>query len=68
MADDCNERGPQCRQRVNMSEDYEVSYWSKKWGVGREQLTEAVRKVGPVSAAVKRLLGKSLDLTDWPPG
>ena len=25
-------------------------------------------KVGPMSAAVGRLLGKSLDLTDWPPG
>jgi hypothetical protein len=68
MADDRNERGPRDRQRINMSEDYEVSYWSKKWSISREQLSEAVRKVGPMSAAVGRLLGKSLDLTDWPPG
>jgi hypothetical protein len=68
MADDRNERGPRDRQRINMSEDYEVSYWSKKWSLSREQLAEAVRKVGPMSAAVGRLLGKSLDLTDWPPG
>jgi hypothetical protein len=68
MADDRNERGPRDRQRINMSEDYEVSYWSKKWSISREQLAEAVRKVGPMSAAVGRLLGKSLDLTDWPPG
>ena len=41
-----------------MSEDYEVAYWSKKWGVSREQLAEAVRKVGPMSAAVAKALGK----------
>lgn len=68
MTDDRNERGPRDRRRINMSEDHEVSYWSKKWGVSREQLAEAVRKVGPMSAAVGRLLGKSLALTDWPPG
>jgi hypothetical protein len=58
MADDRSLRGPQDRQRINLSEDYEVSYWSKKWGVSREQLTEAVRKAGPMSAAVAKLLGK----------
>ena len=68
MADDRSERGPRDRQRINMCEDYEVTYWSKKWSVSREQLAEAVRKVGPMSAAVGRLLGKSLALTDWPPG
>jgi len=35
---------PQDRQRINMSEDYEVAYWSKKWDVSGEQLAEAVRK------------------------
>jgi uncharacterized protein DUF3606 len=68
MADDHNDRSPRDRQRINMSEDDEVLYWSKKWGVSREQLSEAVRKVGPMSAAVGRLLGKSFALTDWPPG
>jgi hypothetical protein len=58
MADDRSLRGPQDRQRINLSEDYEVTYWSKKWGVSREQLVEAVRKAGPMSAAVAKLLGK----------
>jgi Protein of unknown function (DUF3606) len=58
MADDRTLRGPQDRQRINMSEDYEVAYWSKKWSVSREQLAEAVRKAGPMSAAVGKLLGK----------
>ena len=58
MADDRSLRGPQDRQRINLSEDYEVTYWSKKWGISREQLAEAVRKAGPMSAAVGKLLDK----------
>lgn len=58
MADDRTLRGPQDRQRINMSENYEVAYWTKKWGISREQLAEAVRKAGPMSAAVAKLLGK----------
>lgn len=58
MADDRILRGPRDRQRINLSEDYEVTYWSKKWDVSREQLAEAVRKAGPMSAAVAKLLGK----------
>jgi hypothetical protein len=58
MADDRNERGPRDRQRVSMSEDYEVAYWTRKWGVSREQLAEAVRQAGPMSAAGARHMGK----------
>ena len=58
MADDRTLRGRQDRQRINMSEDYEVTYWSKKWGVSREQLAEAVRNAGPMAAAVAKFLGK----------
>ena len=58
MANDRTKRGPQDRQRVNMSEDYEVAYWSKKWGVTREELAEAVRTAGPMAGAVAKHLGK----------
>jgi hypothetical protein len=58
MADDRTLRGPQDRQRINMSEDYEVAYWTQKWGINRDQLVEAVRKAGPMSAAVAKVLGK----------
>ena len=34
MADDRTLRGQQDRQRINMSEDYEVAYWTKE--VGRQ--------------------------------
>ena len=37
MADDLKNRGAQDRSRVNIHEDYEVQYWTKKWGVSKEQ-------------------------------
>ena len=58
MADNRTIRGPQDRQRINLSEDYVVAYWSMKWDVSREELAEAVRKAGPMSAAVAKLLGR----------
>jgi hypothetical protein len=58
MADDRAIRGSQDRQRINMSENYEVAYWSKKWGISYKELAEAVRKTGPMAAAVAKLLGK----------
>jgi len=58
MADDRNDRGTRDRQRVNMSEDYEVAHWTQKGGVSREELAGAVRQVGQMSAAVAKQLGK----------
>ena len=59
MADDLKNRGAQDRSRVNIHEDYEVQYWTKKWGVSKEQLAEAVQKAGVSAEAVARQLGKS---------
>lgn len=58
MVDDRNNRGPQDRSRVNISEDYELRYWSEKWGVSPEQVKAAVAKVGASADAVARQLGK----------
>lgn len=60
MADDKTDRGPQDRSRINMSEDYEVRYWTRKFGVSKEDLEKAVAKVGSSAAAVARELGKPL--------
>jgi hypothetical protein len=53
MTDDPSKRGPQDRSRINTSEDYEVRYWSEKFGVSPEQLKAAVRKVGSSVEAVE---------------
>lgn len=58
MADDKQNRGAQDRSRINMNEDYEVAYWTKELGVTREQLAEAVRKVGVGVGAVREELDK----------
>jgi hypothetical protein len=46
MADDKTKRTPKDAKLICLEEDYEVVYWTKKYGVSRERLTEAVKKVG----------------------
>ena len=58
MPDDRTNRGPHDRARINMGEDYEVRYWTQKWGVSKERLQQAVDKVGASVKAVARELGK----------
>ena len=58
MADDRTKRGSHDRQRISLSDDYEVRYWSQKWGVSKEELADAVRKAGPMANSVAKQLGK----------
>lgn len=59
MTDDRTLRSPQDASRIALGEDYEVQYWSKKFGVTAERLQEAVKAVGTSAAAVERHLGRS---------
>lgn len=56
MMDNRNERGPQDRSRINVNEDYELEYWSRKFGVSREELKRAVEKQGVSADAVEEYL------------
>ena len=58
MADEKTKKGPADATRVNVSEPYEVTYWSEKWGVSAAQLKAAVAKVGPMADKVARELGQ----------
>ncbi len=58
MSDDKTKSGAGDRERINVSEDYELRDWSKSLGVTPEKLKEAVQKVGPMVDDVKRELGK----------
>jgi hypothetical protein len=65
MADDKSKRGPQDRSRINLSEDYEIRYWTDKFGVSKAQLEEAVRDVGSAADAVEaELRRKTLGSAD----
>ena len=41
MSDDKSKRGPQDASRVNVNADYEVAYWTKRFGVNADQLRAA---------------------------
>lgn len=58
MADDKSKRGQQDRSKINIHEQYEVQYWSKKYGVTPEELRDAVGKAGTSPEAVAKALGK----------
>lgn len=46
MSDDKTKSGGQDRSRINIHEVYEVSDWSKKFGVSKQELIDAVGVVG----------------------
>lgn len=56
MSDDKTNRGPQDRSRIALGEDYEVRYWSEKFGVSAEELRAAVEAVGNSAEAVEKHL------------
>jgi hypothetical protein len=56
MADNKAVRGPQDSARVAMGEEYEVTYWTGKFGVSRDKLQQAVDAVGNSAAAVEEHL------------
>lgn len=58
MSDDLSEKRPQDATKVNVNESWELEYWSKKFGVTKDQLKNAVKAVGVSAAAVKKYLGK----------
>jgi Protein of unknown function (DUF3606) len=59
MTDDRANRGKQDRSRISREEDYEVAYWTKKLGVSREQLAEAVKNVGHSAKAIEGYINGS---------
>ncbi len=58
MADNKSKTAPQDASRVNVHEDYEVAYWTKKWGVTKAALEAAVKKAGTSVTAVAKELGE----------
>jgi hypothetical protein len=56
MADDLKQTGNADDSRINVNQDHELSYWSRKLGVSRDKLREAVAKAGPMVKNVEREL------------
>ena len=58
MADDLTNRGQPDRSKINMSEDYEVKYWTRHFGTTPEELQKVVDRVGNSAKAVAKEFGK----------
>jgi hypothetical protein len=56
MSDDKNNLGAQDRSRININEDYELRYWSEKFGVTPVRIKDAVNAVGPMADKVEQFL------------
>ena len=56
MADNTGEIGRQDDARINVNQDHELTYWSRRFGVSRDRLREAVARVGPLVRNVEREL------------
>ena len=56
MSDNLQNRGSQDRSRINMSEQWEVDYWTKELGVTKEELEKAVKTAGSSADAVRQHL------------
>jgi hypothetical protein len=56
MADDKNDVGSPDRDRIAMSEEHEVRYWTKTLGVSKEELQSAVSAVGNSAHKVREHL------------
>jgi hypothetical protein len=53
MTDSTERRGAGDRTRVNMDQEHEVRYWTRKFNVSREALQKAVDAAGPMVSAVE---------------
>jgi hypothetical protein len=56
MSDDLTKRGRQDRERISLSEDYEVRYECQKYGITEARLREVIAEVGHMRADVEAFL------------
>jgi len=56
MADDRTIRDARERARINLSEDYEVRYWTQALGVSKEELIRLVQQHGDSVEKVRKAL------------
>lgn len=60
VSDNPLEPGPQDHDRINVNVESDLVYWTKVFGITREQLAAAIQEVGPVVGDVRRRLGLAL--------
>jgi hypothetical protein len=56
MANDLKKTGKQDDERIKVDQEHELSHWSKKLVVSRDQLRQAVQAAGPMVKDIQRHL------------
>ena len=56
--DDTQKRGGQDRDRISLSQEHELDYWTEKFGVSRDELRDAVETVGNDADKVEQYLNE----------
>lgn len=64
MADDLNKRGGQDRKRIDVTQDFELRDWAKKFDATTDQVKEAVQAVGDRADDVEMHLKGSRSTTN----
>lgn len=59
MSDNKNDIGKRDRDRIDISEPYELEYWKKRLGITTEQLKQVIQKVGPMTKDVEAFLSNT---------
>lgn len=56
MSDDLHKRGKADRDRISLTEEWEVRYWTDHLEISEAQLRDVVAEVGHMAADVRRFL------------
>ena len=59
MSDDLRSRDGRDRTRINVNEEWELQYWSEKFGCSENDLRAAVNAVGTSADAVQNHLARA---------
>jgi hypothetical protein len=57
MYDDREKSDHQDRARINTNDAWQVTYWTRVFGLTEERLVALIKEVGPMVANVKKKLG-----------
>jgi hypothetical protein len=58
MPDNLKIKQPEDPDKININQDWELEYWSKKFGVSKQRLINAVESVGVMVEDVRKYLSK----------
>jgi len=58
MPDSKQKAGSPDRARINVNEDYELTYWTNELGVSEARLRQLVHSHGVMAADIRKALGK----------